>query len=373
MKLPFYLSARARKGGKPIWYVRFPRPDGSISVARSSGQTNREAAAEWARKELAKAQAPTSSTVREWAERFFRPKCPHGDRMRLEGKLYGDRTEKNYKRQLDAIISDPVFDLNLQTLRRGDLLAFRSRMAARYGARRIAQLSYSILRLIIREAVYHEMIDHDPTAGIGQIKVEGKRRKAFSADDIRKLLDPAQYPNRLHYEATFTAALTGLRAGEVRALQWDDLDEQKGVIRVTRNLPANDTEAKLPKWGKVRITAYPKALQKVLEPRRGVGWVFMGPDGVMGYARWAMAFRRAAKAAQIEGATLHGLRHSLLTMLRDQGIPDEKLRAAFGWTGSVIETYTHRDLYDYAPQAKAIDSLLGGKNGKARGHRRDKP
>jgi len=79
-------------------------------------------------------------------------------------------------------------------------------------------MAYSVFRLVIREALFHELIDRDPCAGIGQISYEPKRRLALAPANILSLLNPRLYDDPCHYEVTLCAATKGLRAGEVRAL-----------------------------------------------------------------------------------------------------------------------------------------------------------
>jgi integrase len=350
---PFYLSRRGR-----VWYVRFRDPAGTILSARSSGKTNRTAAEAWAREQAKHLTAGGDISLREWAERFFIPGCPHGDRVRLEGKLYSKRTEANYRGTLERdVLPDPIMGKRLCDLRRGDLLAFRSRMVAKRGPRRAAQVAYSVLRLVIKEALFAELLERDPTLGIGQLAYAPRIRRALSLKELRVVLDPTRYANPVHWRATMIAALTGLRAGEVRGLQWADLDPA-GIIEVRHNLPGEATALQPPKWGKMRLTPYPRALRALLEPLRGDGWVCSIDGGPMSYKHWAAAFRRAARAAGVQ-ATLHGLRHSLLTLLRDRGVPDEKLRGSFGWSGpKMLENYTHRELYDMGDQSAAMDILF---------------
>jgi integrase len=88
-------------------------------------------------------------------------------------------------------------------------------------------------------------------------------------------------------------------------------------------------------------------------------WVFSNRGGPLGYQHWAAAVRRAGRG--IQGVSLHTLRHTLNTRLREAGIPDEILRGSFGWSApDVQDGYTHRDRYDYSGQAAAIDSIFGG-------------
>jgi integrase len=162
---------------------------------------------------------------------------------------------------------------------------------------------------------------------------------------------------------TMTAAMTGMRAGEVRGLQWQDL--QPGRILITKALSQDNSAVSLPKWGKVRSCPYPEALAALLEPLRYASgpvrpadWVFHMDHVPVGYRYWAEAVRRAGRG--IPGANLHTLRHTLNTRLREAGVSDELLRGSFGWSAPAIhDNYTHRDKYDYTGQAAAIDEIMG--------------
>ncbi len=363
MRKPFYLSRRGA-----IWYVQFRDPkSGEVGTAKSTGLKNKTAATAWATNQAAEnvemARRP-DLLLRDWASRFFMAGCPHITRIVDEGKPYAARTLTGNRFVLDRyILTDPIADMKLADIRRSDVVEFRSRLVTQVGRRRISQVAYSALRVILREAEFNEMIDRSPCSGIGQISYKQKVREAYSLVQISRILDPALYTDPLHWRAAYCAATTGLRQGEVRALVWGLLDPAVGKIHVRFSMPGESSVAGPPKWRKIRNTAYPKILQDVLEPLRGSpeSLVFSRAGEPIGYKRWASAFRRAAKKAGVPTASLHGLRHSLATHLRESGVSDEHIRAAFGWADAGIqERYTHRDLYDLTKQSEAVNSLMGG-------------
>lgn len=381
----FYLFPRPRKTGRPIWYVQFRDPlTRKMGTAQSSHLTNRTAAEKWAAAEydrLAEFSRFPDTTLREWAGKFFLEKdCPHVDRLKLEGKSYAERTRKLNRTWLETyILSDPIVDLPVAAIRRPEILAFRDRLVARVGRCRTAQAVMATLRIVLREALYREMTDADPFAGVGQIHYETITRSALSKEAVIALLDRERWDDQLFWEATKTAAATGMRAGEIRALQWGDL--RPPIVVVRRNLPGESTEAVAPKWGKPRVCPYSPGLQKLLEPRRGAdkAYVFSRGGGPIGYKRWSAAVREAAAAAraaaieaagdndspdyveELAHASLHVLRHTLNTALRGQGHNDELLRGAFGWSSADIqEEYTHREGYDYSGLAASIDDFFKG-------------
>lgn len=352
MRKDFYLYKRGK-----VWYVQFRLPGGDIGVARSSGHTNKTAAERWAREELPKTGSSRDSLY-DWAEQFFIDECPHVTRLKTEGKPFSDQHKINSRKLLVSdVLPDPICQKVMADLTRADVLAFRDRLVARRGACRTSQRVMGVLRLVLREALFRELLGRDLFAGVGQIAYEKKVRSALPVEQLSPVFDPKAYSNRLHYEATVCAALTGLRAGEVRGLQWGDLGD---VISVRRSIATHGDEVSLPKWGKVRTCPYPKTLRAILEPRRGAPgeWVFsLREGGPLGYREWAGAVRRL----KVPGLSLHRLRHTLNTVLRSAGVSDELLRGSFGWADQDMqENYTHRALYNYAPQADAVDRILGG-------------
>lgn len=355
MTKDFYLEKRGE-----IIYVRFRDPKtGEILPARSSRLKNATAAEKWARAELPKLSKP-DMLFSEWAAPFFGEKCPHVLRVRMEGRPYSERTRTDNKYLLEhEILTDPIASMKLCDIRRSEILAFRDRLVARRGLRRVCQRIMAALKIITREALFRDYMEKDPFLGVGLISYEKKVRLPVSRDNLKKLLSTGSWENPVHWRATMCAALTGMRAGEIRGLQWGDLGG--GMIKIQRAIPTDGGEATKPKWGKVRVCPYPVALSDILEPlRKEPGdWVFSIDGGSLGYTCWAIAFRKAAKG--MAGVSLHSLRHTLNTLLREAGVSDELLRGSFGWSGPEMhENYTHRLGYDYASQGAKVDDLLRG-------------
>lgn len=63
--------------------------------------------------------------------------------------------------------------------------------------------------------------------------------------------------------------------------------------------------------------------------------------------------------AKVRRLTPHSFRHSLNTLLRDQGVPDEKIRAALGWTNEKTQDgYTHFSAEHLQDQVEIIDGIF---------------
>jgi integrase len=110
---------------------------------------------------------------------------------------------------------------------------------------------------------------------------------------------------------------TGMRVGEVRALQWRDVDLDGRAILVTRNVSGGQV-VKTPKGGRARLVPLAQPAVAVLR-RQAERPDFTGPDDlVFGGRRGELlddsALRRrytaACKAAGLRRVKLHGLRHA---------------------------------------------------------------
>lgn len=364
MRKSFYLFKR---NGSSNWYVQFrDLVTDELETAQTTGQTNKTRAEAWARAEWEKrldASKKPDILLSDYAEPFFvEGTCPHEKRRKADGKPFGVQMRREYRRHLKEILKDPIASMKVADIRRADALAFRDRVIDRRGRTRSAHTQVQTLKVILHMAIDDGLLDHDPTIRLKVVPEKVRSRVVTDEEGLVKLLAPENWDNPILREAAMTGALVGLRAGELRGLRWEDLDTKAGAIRVCRSI-TDLSGVKLPKWEKVRVASYPVILQKILEKRRGTGWVFaVSTQGPLSYITLSNAMTKAAEQAKIPGLTLHGLRHSIQTILRGKGIPSEVLRATFGWSNERMQDgYTHRELYDIGVQNKLVDRLFKGK------------
>ena len=368
MRKPFYLH---RRNG--IWYAEFRDPlTDLILPARSSGLKNKTAAELWANQELNRlVRYARYGDMRfgDWAKKFYQETgCPHLSRVLAEGGRCAERTRAQNRRLIEKhILPDPVCGKRVSEIQKPDALGFRNRLVESLGFCRTSQLVFGLFRTMCLEAVVYGLVEADPCFGLKRLSYESAGRKALTLDQVLVLMKPESWDTRLYWKLTMCSVLTGMRAGEVRALQWEDVDLPAGRIHVIHNLPAEAGASRLtePKWGKTRTAPYSVVLQRILEPERlPSGFVFSWRGGPIGYSRWRKAFSNVCTISGCEGATIHSLRHSLHTILRERGVPPDVLRASFGWESEKVqEGYTHRELYDLSPEKALIDSIFSNVGG----------
>ena len=152
-----------------------------------------------------------------------------------------------------------------------------------------------------------------------------------------------------------TAAMTGLRRGELLALRWRDVDWSNGLIRVRRNYVRGEfgTPKSLRSSRAVPLAdIVASELERLLQRSEFAGdddLVFSHPllGTVLDASRLRKRFQKAAEGAGLRPVRFHDLRHTFGTRMAAAGAP---MRAIQEWMG-------HRDsrttsLYaDYAPDA----------------------
>lgn len=159
--------------------------------------------------------------------------------------------------------------------------------------------------------------------------------RALDADGLRALLEAvrSRWPDR--YPEVYVLAWTGLRASELYALRWRDVDLAAGALVVRRSVVRGTiSETKTGNVRAVALTAQMCALLRRIRPRPVdlAGLVFPadggGPRDTRSLSR---LLRHAGELAGLDvRCGCQVLRYTQNTLLRDAGAPDEQVRQRLG-------------------------------------------
>jgi integrase len=151
-----------------------------------------------------------------------------------------------------------------------------------------------------------------------------------------------------------TAAMTGLRLGELRALRWRDVDWSAGRIRVRRNYVRGEYGTPKSRRASRSVPMHPRVggeLDRLFKRSSFQGddeLVFAEPDSGEPLRDRALVrrYRRALKAARLDTThRFHDLRHTFGTAMAAAGVP---MRTLQEWMGHRHLSTTQR-YADYAP------------------------
>jgi hypothetical protein len=119
----FYLYERRRSGKPPVWYVRFRKPDGSVTSPVSSGQAEKAKAEAWALEQLLAgegrlpARSPGNPTFAEWAADWWvYDRCPYIAEKRADGYNISKNYADGRRRMLQQYLIPALGDVPLRQL-----------------------------------------------------------------------------------------------------------------------------------------------------------------------------------------------------------------------------------------------------------------
>jgi integrase len=232
---------------------------------------------------------------------------------------------------------------------------------------------YDAVAIPLREAFRLGVIPNDPTRPIRKLWVPHTEKGIPSTAEIRAL-SSMQWPDTRAKVAFLTATVCGLRLGEIRGLQKEDIRDD--TLAVQHSFSVVDG-LKAPKNGRPRVVPLPAFLRDELRDLvsrnpHGEEWIFWGktPGHPLSPGVIADGFSNALAAIGIDEAqrkarrlSFHSLRHFCNAMLRG-AVPDEKLRLLTGHlTESMTERYDHVTDLDrtmlHEAQESRIVSIIG--------------
>jgi integrase len=182
------------------------------------------------------------------------------------------------------------------------------------------------LSMVFQAGVNDDLIRKNPVALVKLPKKSPHRERVFYSEaDIKTLIKTAKGQLKNYIQL---CCFTGMRGSELLALRWkDDIDFAKGIIRVdTRICHGNEDETKS---RTIRyIPMFPQAREALLNQRLKSGlreFVFINRrgDNMTETQSMLVAFQRMLKKHDLRYGTIHDLRRSFNTLLKQYGYPTD--------------------------------------------------
>lgn len=260
--------------------------------------------------------------------------------------------------------------------------AFVSSKAGKVLSNKTIRHHHMLISAVLNKAVEWEVIKENKARLIKPPKVEKKEIKFLEEKEIEILiLELARAPVQ---QATMIRLflLTGMRRGELCGLEWRDIDFDKKVLsirRASQYLPDKGIYAKDPKTNSskrsmpissttVELLRNFKAWQDHLKEQYGADWnetdrLFTAlngtpihPDTVTGW------FHDFVKRTGLPEVTVHGLRHTFITLLISKGVDVVTVSNLVGHSmpSTTINMYAHAISERKASAVEAIGVAFGG-------------
>ena len=206
-----------------------------------------------------------------------------------------------------------------------------------------------ILKSIFYYACLKEVVEKDPFKTVKLKRPNYQVFEIYTPQEIENIIQVAR-PKYLG-DIILLSYHTGMRKGECYGLQWQDIDWDRHVMRVSRSVAATEPRERIisePKTqaGKREIlldAATITMLRRRKKLELSGTWVFANQYGEL-LSPWYCVrnFRMASNAAQVYGKRFHDLRHTHITELVAAGIPLPVIQKRVGHSNiSTTMRYVH--------------------------------
>ena len=227
---------------------------------------------------------------------------------------------------------------------------------------------FGLCRRALEKAVTEKLIVRNPAE---ECKLPPARRmemRLLSREELQKLLIQAKAEG--YYEVFLLELTTGLRVGELMALQWDDLNFNTGELRIERQIyqikgelliqpPKNKASIRTVILPPAVVTALKKYKQTVFSR-----WMFPSPKKEDAPIAPSVASHRLAKILKHAGCKkvrFHDLRHVFATNALEHGMDVKTLSTVIGHVSSAttLNVYAHVTSDMQRQAAARIDRGIG--------------
>jgi integrase len=233
------------------------------------------------------------------------------------------------------------------------------------------QLVHVTLHWAFSQAVKEGLLGYNPVEAVKRPKVETKRYDIHTEEQACTFMVSAK--GHAQEALFFLALITSIGQGEIMGLIWTDLDSEKSIIRVERQLKLVSYEGGAlvltkTRSGRRAIMVGPSALALLKEYREkqelqkalaGSGWqehgmiftTFIGT--YIDQTKVSRAFKQILWQASLPDIRFHDLRHTSISILLDNGTPVNTAQSRESHSKASVTTNIYGHVMSHSQDAAA--------------------
>lgn len=270
-------------------------------------------------------------------------------------------TQSGYENMIYNHIITDIGKIPLNKLTQNDLQQFYTRLknggrkvrTELYGkglSDRMVRGCHAMCRKALEKAVADGIIRINPAIGCKLPPKKAKEMQVLTREEMQRFMAQAKADG--YFELFLLELCTGMRRGEIVALQWDDLNMQTGELHICRQATTVHGSIHIcaPKTkSSIRTVILPLDIVKILaeyKKRINSRWMFPSPvkeDAPYHPSAIRKVLDRTLERAECKHVRFHDLRHTFATTALANGMDVKTLSAIIGHISSetTLNIYTH--------------------------------
>ena len=270
-------------------------------------------------------------------------------------------TQSGYENMIYNHIIPEIGKIPLNKLTQNDLQQFYTRLknggrqvrTELYGkglSDRMVRGCHAMCRKGLEKAVADGLIRVNPAIGCKLPPKKAKEMQVLTKEEMQRFIAQAKADG--YFELFLLELCTGMRRGEIVALQWDDLNMQTGELHICRQATTvrGSIHICAPKTkSSIRTVILPPDIVKILaeyKKRVNSRWMFPSPvkeDAPYHPSAVRKVLDRTLERAECKHIRFHDLRHTFATTALANGMDVKTLSAIIGHISSetTLNIYTH--------------------------------
>ena len=311
-------------------------------------------------------------TVCQWMEVWFE----HYAKVKVRPsshQTYRGYIDNHIKPNIGKIPLGKLTSLELQKfykklLEKGRVDRLESRHQSKGLSAKTVRNIHQIISSAMNLAKEQRLITANPAEGCALPRMEHREMKTLPVEQLQSFLREAKDSGV--FELYYLELATGLRRGELLGLKWEDIDLERGDLRIRRQISRINgkiTEAPLKTKNAYRTLLLAEETIDILkEQRKKFGsspWVFPSPTGgPISPDSVLHMLHRVLKRAGLPRVRFHDLRHTFATLALQNGVDIKTVSGMLGHfsAGFTLDTYAHVTTASQRQAAKTMGSVLSG-------------
>ena len=296
----------------------------------------------------AKPEMPFGEWIDLWYQTWSKPGLRITTQQAYEDRIYRHIIPQLGKTPLNRLTQSDLQQFYAELKRNG-----RRVHREKYGpglSDRVVRACHATCRNALEKARTEGLIRTNPAVGCKLPPKKAREMQVLSHEEMQRFLIQANEDG--FYEMMVLEFATGMRRGEICALQWDDLNLRTGELSIQRQVihAAGELRFSVPKTKtSVRTVVLPPSVVSVLrelKERTASRWMFPSPvkeDAPLDPQSVYRKMKKALTRANCKNVRFHDLRHTFATMALEHGMDVKTLSAVVGHISSAttIDVYSH--------------------------------